>query len=48
MMTKQDMQGQYAGFVTRLFAWLIDRGIIAAVMATSAWLVNYLAGDIRA
>lgn len=44
MMTKQDMQGQYAGFVTRLGAWLIDRGIIAAVMAASAWLVNYLLG----
>ncbi len=43
-MTKQDMQGQYAGFVSRLTAWLIDRGIILAILGAMAWLTTYLAG----
>jgi len=43
-MTKQDMQGQYAGFVTRLGAWMIDRGIVAVVLGAVAWLVSYLLG----
>jgi len=43
-MTEQTLQGQYAGFVTRLMAWLIDRGIIAVVLAVTAWLVSYAMG----
>ncbi len=43
-MTEQTLQGHYAGFVTRLTAWLIDRGIIGGVLAFTAWLVSYLMG----
>jgi uncharacterized RDD family membrane protein YckC len=41
-MVDQDLQGQYAGFVSRLIAWLIDRGIIIAILGIAGWLVTYL------
>jgi len=41
-MIEQDLQGQYAGFVSRLIAWLIDRGIIIAVLGVVGWLATYL------
>jgi len=41
-MIEQDLQGQYAGFVSRLIAWLIDRGIIIAVLGFVGWLTTYL------
>ena len=41
-MLEQDLQGQYAGFVSRLIAWLIDRGIILAILGLVGWLVTYL------
>ena len=41
-MIEQDLQGQYAGFVSRLIAWLIDRGIIIAVLGIVGWLATYL------
>ena len=41
-MIEKDLQGQYAGFVSRLIAWLIDRGIILAILGIAAWLTSYL------
>ena len=37
-----DLRGQYAGFVSRLTAFLIDRGIIFGILAVTTALVSYL------
>ncbi len=37
-----DLRGQYAGFVSRLLAFLIDRGIIWAIVAIVAAVASYL------
>ena len=41
-MIEQDLQGQYAGFVSRLIAWVIDRGIIIGILGIAGWLITYL------
>ena len=41
-MIEQDLQGQYAGFVSRLIAWVIDRGIIIGILGIVGWLITYL------
>ncbi|MCP4167097.1 MAG: RDD family protein [Chloroflexi bacterium] len=42
MMTEGTMQGQYAGCVTRLIAWLIDSAIIVVVVLVNYWLTVFL------
>jgi uncharacterized RDD family membrane protein YckC len=46
-----DLQGQYAGFVSRLIATLVDVGIITAVNVVLAWaaieLLAYVGADVR-
>jgi len=46
-----DLQGQYAGFVSRLIATLVDIGIITAVNVVLAWaaieLLAYVGADVR-
>ncbi|HEY80877.1 MAG TPA: RDD family protein [Caldilineae bacterium] len=37
-----DLRGHYAGFVSRLMAFLIDRGIIWAIVAMAAAVTTYL------
>ncbi len=44
MMTEETMQGQYAGCVTRLIAWLIDRAIIVVVVVANYLLTLFLTG----
>ena len=46
-----DLQGQYAGFVSRLIATLVDIGIITAINVVLAWaaieLLAYVGADVR-
>jgi len=48
---RADLQGQYAGFVSRLVATLVDFGIITAVNVVLAWaaieLLAYVGADVR-
>lgn len=39
-----ELRGQYAGFVSRLTAYLIDRGIAWSVVAVTTAIVSYLFG----
>ncbi|MCO6452411.1 MAG: RDD family protein [Caldilineales bacterium] len=43
-MSKQNMQGQYAGCVSRLIAWLIDRVIISVTIFFVFWFTEYVTG----
>ena len=43
-MNEKDLQGQYAGFVSRFLAWLIDRGVVVAVIAVTIWLISLVLG----
>ena len=48
--TPTDLRGQYAGFASRLVAFLIDRSVIALVIFVATWaaisLLGYLGIDI--
>ncbi len=37
---KQDLQGQYAGAVTRGLAWMIDVTLLVVTLALTTWLVT--------
>jgi uncharacterized RDD family membrane protein YckC len=39
-----ELRGQYAGFVSRLVAFLIDRGIIWSILAVTTAVTSYLFG----
>lgn len=39
-MSTSSLQGQYAGFVTRAFALMIDLGIVASSLLVFTWLYN--------
>jgi len=45
------LQGHYAGFASRLVAFLIDSALLALVAVVGAWasvaLLDYLAIDVR-
>jgi uncharacterized RDD family membrane protein YckC len=49
--SQADLQGQYAGFVSRLIATLVDLGVISAVNVILAWaaieLLAYIGVDVR-
>lgn len=48
---RADLQGHYAGFVSRLIATLVDIGILTAVNVVLAWaaieLLAYVGADVR-
>ena len=38
----EDLYGQYAGFATRLIAWIVDQLIISAILAVFTWIVTFV------
>ena len=46
-MSARDMQGQYAGFVTRFMAWLIDHGIIVVIIFANTALTRFFGSVLR-
>jgi uncharacterized RDD family membrane protein YckC len=40
-----DLYGQYAGFATRLVAWIIDQLIVGVLVGVFGWIVKFVADN---